>query len=95
MTCRGYFLPLSAGLQGQAAEKGQDVTTADEAEQRKRIERARETALFRYSLVQELTCPRLSQAERGWRAREMAARIHEGPTGGGVVLDADPVAAPV
>ena len=31
------------------------MTTADEAEQRKRVERARETGLFRYSLVQELT----------------------------------------
>jgi putative transposase len=57
------------------------VTTADEAEQRKRVERARETGLFRYSLVQELTEPGLSLAERGWRAREMAARVHEGPGG--------------
>jgi putative transposase len=37
--------------------------------------------LFRYSLVQELTEPGLSLAERGWRAREMAARVHEGPGG--------------
>jgi hypothetical protein len=71
------FLSLSTGLQEQAAEKGQDVTTADEADQRKRVERARETGLFRYSLVQELLEPGLSQAERGWRARGMAARVHE------------------
>jgi putative transposase len=57
------------------------VTTADEADQRKRVERARETGLFRYSLVQELLEPGLSQAERGWRARELAGRAHEGPGG--------------
>ena len=45
------------------------------------MERARETGLFRYSLVQELLEPGLSQAERGWRAREMAGRAHEGPGG--------------
>jgi len=45
------------------------------------VERARETGLFRYSLVQELTEPGLSQAERGWRARELAGRVHEGPGG--------------
>ena len=62
------------------------------------MERARETGLFRYSLVQELLEPGLSQAERGWRARELAGRVHEGPggaAGDGVVCDADPVAAPV
>ena len=48
--------------------------TADEADQRKRVERARETGLFRYSLVQELLEPGLSLAERGWRARELAGR---------------------
>ena len=57
------------------------MTTADEADQRKRVERARETGLFRYSLVQELLEPGLSQAERGWRARELAGRAHEGPGG--------------
>ena len=57
------------------------MTTADEADQRKRVERARETGLFRYSLVQELLEPGLSQAERGWRARELAGRVHEGPGG--------------
>ena len=54
------------------------MTTADEAEQRKRVERARETGLFRYSLVQELTEPGLSLAERGWRARELAGACPRG-----------------
>ncbi len=57
------------------------MTTADEADQGKRVERARETGLFRYSLVQELLEPGLSQAERGWRARELAGRAHQGPGG--------------
>jgi putative transposase len=57
------------------------VTTADEADKKARAARAREAGLFRYSLVQELLEPGLSQAERGWRAREMAGRVHEGPGG--------------
>jgi putative transposase len=57
------------------------VTTADEEDRKKRTERAREAGLFRYSLVQELAEPGLSLAERGWRAREMAGRAHEGPGG--------------
>jgi putative transposase len=57
------------------------MTTADEADQKARLERAREAGLFRYSLVQELLEPGLSAAERGWRARELAARVHEGPGG--------------
>ena len=59
------------------------MATADEADQKARVERARETGLFRYSLVQELLEPGLSQAERGWRAREMAGRVHGGRAGGG------------
>jgi putative transposase len=57
------------------------VTTADEEDRKRRLERAREAGLFRYSLVQELLEPGLSLAERGWRAREMAGRVHEGPGG--------------
>jgi putative transposase len=57
------------------------VATADEADKKARLERAREAGLFRYSLVQELLEPGLSQAERGWRARELAGRVHEGPGG--------------
>lgn len=55
--------------------------TAEEMDKKARTERARETGLFRYSLVQELLEPGLSAAERGWRARELAARVHEGPGG--------------
>lgn len=57
------------------------MTTADEEDRKKRVERAREAGLFRYSLIQELLEPGLSQAERGWRARELAGRAHEGPGG--------------
>jgi putative transposase len=57
------------------------MTTADEADKKARLERAREAGLFRYSLVQELLEPGLSAAERGWRARELAGRAHEGPGG--------------
>jgi putative transposase len=45
------------------------VTTLDEADKKARLERARETGLFRYSLVQELTEAGLTPAERGRRAR--------------------------
>ena len=65
------------------------MTTADEADKKARVERARETGLFRYSLVQELTEPGLSQAERGWRARELAGRVREGPGGRRVLPDAE------
>ena len=59
------------------------------------MERARETGLFRYSLVQELTEPGLSQAERGWRARELAGRVHEGPGGRRVTVSPWELAAVV
>ena len=57
------------------------VTTVDEADRKARLERARETGLFRYSMVQELAEPGLSPAERGRRARELAGRVHDGPGG--------------
>jgi len=57
------------------------VTTLDEADKKARLERAREAALFRYSLVQELAGAGLSPAERGRRARELAGRVHDGPGG--------------
>ena len=57
------------------------MTTADEADKRARLERARETGLFRYSLVQELAEPGLTAAERGRRARDLAGRVHSGPGG--------------
>ena len=57
------------------------MTTLDEADKKARAGRARETGLFRYWLVRELAEPGLSSAERGWRARELAGRVHEGPGG--------------
>jgi putative transposase len=62
------------------------VTTLDEADKKARLERARETGLFRYSLVQELTEPGLAPAERGRRARELAGRAHDGPGGQAVTV---------
>jgi putative transposase len=63
------------------AREGTEVTTADEADKKARLERAREAGLFRYTLVQELAEAGLSQAERGRRARELAGRVHDGPGG--------------
>jgi len=57
------------------------VTTVDEADKKARLERAREAALFRYSLVQELAEAGITAAERGRRARELAGRAHDGPGG--------------
>ena len=57
------------------------MTTADEADKKARLERARETGLFRYSLVQELAEPGITPAERGRRARGLAGRVHDGPGG--------------
>jgi putative transposase len=57
------------------------VTTAEEAGRRGRLERARAIALFRYSLVQEVTSPHLTAAQRGRRVRELAAVPHSGPDG--------------
>jgi len=57
------------------------VTTQEEADQRRRLERAREIALFRYSLVQEVISPHLTPAQRGRRVRQLAAATHAGPDG--------------
>jgi putative transposase len=57
------------------------VTTAEEADQRRRLERAREIALFRYSLIQEVISPHLTAAQRGRRVRALAAVPHPGPGG--------------
>jgi putative transposase len=63
------------------AREGTGVTTLDEADRKARLERARETGLFRYSLVQELAEAGITAAERGRRARELAGRAHDGPGG--------------
>ena len=57
------------------------MTTAEEAGQRQRLERARAIALFRYSLVQEVISPHLTPGQRGRRVRELAAAAHAGPDG--------------
>ena len=46
-----------------------------------RASRARDVALFRYSLVRPLADPALSPGERGAMARELAGRVHRGPLG--------------
>ena len=45
------------------------------------MERAREIALFRYSLIQEVISPHLTPAQRGRRVRQLAAAAHAGPGG--------------
>ena len=57
------------------------MTTEQETDERRRMERAREIALFRYSLIQEVISPHLTAAQRGRRVRELAAAIHDGPGG--------------
>ena len=47
------------------AREGTSVTTLDEADRKARLERARETGLFRYSLVQELAEPGLTARGTG------------------------------
>ena len=60
------------------------MTTQQETDQRRRLERAREIALFRYSLIQDVISPHLTAAQRGRRVRELAAMTHPRPDGAGV-----------
>lgn len=46
-----------------------------------RASRARDIALFRYSLIRPLADPALSGVERGRLVRELAGRVHVGPFG--------------
>ena len=55
------------------------MTTQHETDERRRLERAREIALFRYSLIQEVISAQLTAAQRGRRVRELAAMPHPGP----------------
>ena len=50
-------------------------------EARRRAERARRMALFRYELIQEVIDPTLSPRQRGALVRALAARAHPGPFG--------------
>jgi putative transposase len=77
----GHWLSPSAGPRPRALPERQAVTTQEEADQRRRLERAREIALFRYSLIQEVISPHLSAAQRGRRVRQLAAMAHTGPDG--------------
>ena len=56
------------------------MSQADD-EQRRRAERARRVALFRYELIQEVSDPQLSARQRGRLVRELAAGEHQGPGG--------------
>jgi putative transposase len=46
-----------------------------------RTDRARDIALYRYSLIRPLADPNLSATERGRLVRELAAQVHLGPSG--------------
>ncbi len=46
-----------------------------------RADRARDIALYRYSLIRPLADPGLSPSERGRLVRELAAQVHIGPSG--------------
>jgi len=59
---------------------GEQVSVADE-EARRRAERARRVALFRYGLVQEVVDPSLSARQRGRLVRQLVAGEHDGPFG--------------
>ena len=55
--------------------------TAAEDEVRRRAERARRVALFRYELIQEVIDPSLSTRQRGPLVRAVAEAEHDGPFG--------------
>jgi putative transposase len=56
------------------------VSQADD-EARRRAERARRVALFRYELIQEVIDPQLSAGQRGAVVRRLAEAEHDGPFG--------------
>ncbi len=55
-------------------------------ESRRRAERARQAALFRYQLIQDVVDPGLSARQRGAVVRELADRVHDGPGGARVTV---------
>jgi putative transposase len=61
------------------------LTAADE-EARRRAERARRVALFRYELIQDVIDVRLTSKQRGPLVRQIASREHDGPFGEKVVV---------
>jgi putative transposase len=50
-------------------------------ETRRRAERARRMALFRYELIQDALDQALTSRQRGRLVRELAERTHQGPFG--------------
>jgi hypothetical protein len=56
------------------------LTTSDE-QVRVRAERARQVALFRYRLIQDVIDVRLSSRQRGALVAAIAGREHDGPFG--------------
>lgn len=55
--------------------------TAHDDDTRRRAERARRMALFRYELIQDVIDPALTARQRGALVRELAERTHPGPDG--------------
>lgn len=71
--------PMSDGF--RLCKGGIDKVTEFDDEQRRRAERARRIALFRYELIQEVIDPALSSRQRGRLVKDLAAREHPGPFG--------------
>jgi putative transposase len=57
------------------------LSSKDEEQQARRLERAREIGLFRYMLIREAADPSLPGRERGAMVRRIAAQQHLGPGG--------------
>jgi putative transposase len=55
--------------------------SAKDDEDRRRMEKARQVALVRYSLIQDLLDPAISTRQRGALARAVAEREHTDPSG--------------
>jgi putative transposase len=58
-----------------------EVESMSNPRKKSRADRAREVALYRYSLIRPLADPGLSPAERGRGVRELVAQVHIGPFG--------------
>ena len=57
------------------------MASTPKKKQSSRADRARDIALYRYSLIRPLADPGLSPPERGKLVRELAAQVHLGPSG--------------
>ncbi|MEO3871663.1 DDE-type integrase/transposase/recombinase [Nonomuraea sp. B12E4] len=55
--------------------------TPEEAAARRQAEQARQLALFRYRLIQDVVSRELSTRQRGRLVRQIAAQMHDGPDG--------------